>query len=518
MLGFVRHTIVTAFEIFIIAPLLITLGNCQADTTTYAQNINGVYYVPANSSDFGAAINATLAQCPVNSSGYVQCEIHLPYSNGGKWATTVTITSPGVSLIGHGSYASVFKCTVAGDCLRIYTSPFTVQQAGRYQGFGLYGTPAANGCGIHMGEIEAAHFEDLDIANFTGANGCALWLDNAHANGSTGTWTERDTFVGIRLANSPILLKFSVEKGNSSFAYNRFLDLRMNLDGAAGYTGIDIGAGAGLYNSTLRTTVNAGSAANIMKIEAASGSLGAGFFQGELHLFGEGTPGHLFNAAVGSGLNLTSDSSVSWVGPIPSSSVNGTATWLYGASQNPGSGIIPGNISVPIQIYRPTVKGGAVFTGASWSLALFLPSVDDSSKVEVYGANAKNSVVNWSITQGGGFAASSLSIGNGGAASCSGALCLSNSSTPLSRYAKYTATLSPSAVAANTCAAQSVTVTGVQANDIVIKAQKPTEQTGLALIGGRVTAANTVALDYCNVTSASITPTADEAYTFVVMQ
>jgi hypothetical protein len=97
-------------------------------------------------------------------------------------------------------------------------------------------------------------------------------------------------------------------------------------------------------------------------------------------------------------------------------------------------------------------------------------------------------------------------------------LTLTNSSTALSRYAKYAATLSPSAVAPNTCAAQSFAVTGVQSSDIVLKAQKPSEQNGLALIGGRATAANTVALDFCNNTASSITPTAHEAYTFVVVQ
>jgi Pectate lyase superfamily protein len=109
------------------------------------------------------------------------------------------------------------------------------------------------------------------------------------------------------------------------------------------------------------------------------------------------------------------------------------------------------------------------------------------------------------------------SIASGGVA-LNEPLTLTNASTALSRYAKYTATLSPSAVAPNTCGAQSATVTGIQVSDIILKAQKPTEQTDLALVSGRATAANTVALDFCNNTTSSITPSAHETYTFVAVQ
>jgi len=97
-------------------------------------------------------------------------------------------------------------------------------------------------------------------------------------------------------------------------------------------------------------------------------------------------------------------------------------------------------------------------------------------------------------------------------------LTLSNGSTAISRYAKYSASLSPAAVAANTCAAQNVTVVGVRAGDVVIKAEKPSEQAGLALIGGRATAANTVSLQFCNNTAAIISPAANEKYVFEIVQ
>jgi hypothetical protein len=88
----------------------------------------------------------------------------------------------------------------------------------------------------------------------------------------------------------------------------------------------------------------------------------------------------------------------------------------------------------------------------------------------------------------------------------------------LARYGRYTSTLSPASVAANTCAAQSFTVTGVLASDILIGVNKPTEQAGLSVTTGHVTGANTATINFCNNTAASITPTASETYNFVVVQ
>jgi hypothetical protein len=88
----------------------------------------------------------------------------------------------------------------------------------------------------------------------------------------------------------------------------------------------------------------------------------------------------------------------------------------------------------------------------------------------------------------------------------------------LSRYARFTGTFSPSPVAANTCAAQSFTVSGVLVGDIMIGVNKPTEQAGLSVTPGHVTAANTATMNFCNNTAASISPTGSESYNLVVVQ
>lgn len=78
------------------------------------------------------------------------------------------------------------------------------------------------------------------------------------------------------------------------------------------------------------------------------------------------------------------------------------------------------------------------------------------------------------------------------------------------------ATLSPAAVAANTSAEQTFTVTGLAVGDVVGTINKPTAQAGIGVVGCRVSAANTLAITFANFTAGSITPTASEVYVFKI--
>lgn len=78
-------------------------------------------------------------------------------------------------------------------------------------------------------------------------------------------------------------------------------------------------------------------------------------------------------------------------------------------------------------------------------------------------------------------------------------------------------TLSPAAVAANTTAEQTFTVNGLQVGDWV-GVSKPTNQAGLAITNARVSAANTLAISFGNLTSSSITPTASQVYSVMVVR
>ncbi len=70
--------------------------------------------------------------------------------------------------------------------------------------------------------------------------------------------------------------------------------------------------------------------------------------------------------------------------------------------------------------------------------------------------------------------------------------------------------LTPVAVAANETAEQTFSATGIGllVSDYVA-VNKPTAQAGLGIVGVRVSAADTLAITYANVTASPITPTAE---------
>lgn len=87
---------------------------------------------------------------------------------------------------------------------------------------------------------------------------------------------------------------------------------------------------------------------------------------------------------------------------------------------------------------------------------------------------------------------------------------------PLNLIREYSVAATPAAVAANTTAAQDITVTGVATTDTLFSVVKPTAQAGLGIVGWRIKAANTVEVVFANATAVAITPTAAQVYKFLV--
>lgn len=75
----------------------------------------------------------------------------------------------------------------------------------------------------------------------------------------------------------------------------------------------------------------------------------------------------------------------------------------------------------------------------------------------------------------------------------------------------YSQSIAPVSVAAQTCAEQTFTVTGLVAASPAW-VNKPSSQLGLAIMGVRVSSASTLAVNYCNFTASAIVPTT-ETYT-----
>ncbi|MDN7489503.1 hypothetical protein QZM35_17485 [Burkholderia sp. AU45274] len=83
------------------------------------------------------------------------------------------------------------------------------------------------------------------------------------------------------------------------------------------------------------------------------------------------------------------------------------------------------------------------------------------------------------------------------------------STNPIQGVYNIKQTLTPAQVAANTSAEQTFTVPGLQVGDS-IDVNKPSHQVGLSIGNVRVSAANTLAIQYVNTTASPITPTAEQ--------
>lgn len=170
---------------------------------------------------------------------------------------------------------------------------------------------------------------------------------------------------------------------------------------------------------------------------------------------------------------------------------------------------------------KDTSKGGTnvgiIFGGLSGTSTQAVPVEQDSSV-----GNQADLMEYYNCTNGQGCGSKDSGIAAGNVAQNGAAITpisvAVNSGHAFTRHTVITGSLSPTAVAANTCAAQSATITGLSAGDHVINRDVvPSFTAGLSLNGVIVTAANMVSMNWCNNTAAAITPPSG-TYTFDVEQ
>jgi len=85
---------------------------------------------------------------------------------------------------------------------------------------------------------------------------------------------------------------------------------------------------------------------------------------------------------------------------------------------------------------------------------------------------------------------------------------------------KLTASISPANVGSQACSEQSFTVSGISTGDVLLSVLQPSTSSpgaNIAIGGFRVSAANTVAVQFCNVSRNNSSPTAG-VYTFALMR
>lgn len=279
----------------------------QMGSSLRTNSFNSVLYadqcVGTGLNDIGDKINACIALLPSASSGYKVGTIVLPNTTTQPtmtdWKTTVRV-GPGVNLRGQGLLASAFNCFVS-TCLQGDASgtsggqyAHTVGVSQVWEGFTITGV---GGTSINQIIIELLDEQNLTMRDVAadgaiGPSGTCIQLHDVN------WWTERNTFINVStLYNCTTGWRLIADTGNPfqphpSFGYNRFLDIKSNInDGQAhaGQTAMSIEGNSFFYNSTIRWTVNTDLAAaqppNSTMIHMQGN---AEFFENELHLFGEG--------------------------------------------------------------------------------------------------------------------------------------------------------------------------------------------------------------------------------------
>ena len=86
---------------------------------------------------------------------------------------------------------------------------------------------------------------------------------------------------------------------------------------------------------------------------------------------------------------------------------------------------------------------------------------------------------------------------------------------------KLTSSITPASVAVNSCAEQSFTISGINSGDVILSILQPSTSspgTNIAIGGFRVSAANTVAVQFCNVGKTNSSTPAAGTYTVAIMR
>ena len=188
---------------------------------------------------------------------------------------------------------------------------------------------------------------------------------------------------------------------------------------------------------------------------------------------------------------------------------------FYGQQPVPQSGTngLPAVAAGNLTIYTSTQSPGAITANTSAEDAMTITGVLATDMV---------AVVNKPTTQAGllvGTARVSaantvqVTFGNDTGATITPTASQSYVVVTLGAALQTTAVLTPAAVGANSTSEQQFAVSGVWPGQIVF-VNKPTAQAGLVITNCRVVTNNLVAIQFQNLTGATITPTAAETYTF----
>lgn len=209
-----------------------------------------IYLSPVG--DIGVQINAAVAEL-----GQVGGEIILPATSDGSWTTTAMIPWRSISLVGRGPLASVFDCTVAGDCLVIHPDLYSptngLPAGGTVAGFSIVGNGAAGQVDIHGEDLEGWVLHDIVLDGASASGDACLKLEDMNY------WTERNHTYNVQFGYgcaTSVELYTNPSNPNSygSFGYN---DFEFAMQPGTNQVGLSMVGTMELYNGSLTIVANA---------------------------------------------------------------------------------------------------------------------------------------------------------------------------------------------------------------------------------------------------------------------
>lgn len=195
-------------------------------------------------SDIGAQLNSAFSA--MGSAGGRVCVA------GGTYPMSTTATMPYVtdSVIGVGSVAAVFDCTVAGDCFAdatAWSNPDSITGGGEIANFQIIGNGASGQVLFHAKDASGQTIHDIFLDGTSGTPSAVCMEFENVVN-----WTERIKTYNIQAGSSctePYLLAQDSGDSNVSFGEN---DFDFGAAAISVYAVTFGGTGSGdLYNGTL---------------------------------------------------------------------------------------------------------------------------------------------------------------------------------------------------------------------------------------------------------------------------
>ncbi len=215
--------------------------------------------IAAAETDLGAAAGEIWVTTPGTlSTNVTLADNHILRFFPGAYTISGTINLNNISnsVICEGRHAVTLTYAGTGKMFSVKTlnvGPSAPLTAGKIEGCAIAG-PATNATtGIYIADTTGFRIIGNEIYGFTGTNGRGVWLDNT-IEGATQYWTERTIIADNTIENNKIDIDFTVNGGTNSFGYTHIRSTHVNTN--SGQTGINVGAGASLYGSSLEISSN----------------------------------------------------------------------------------------------------------------------------------------------------------------------------------------------------------------------------------------------------------------------